>query len=130
MCLEKVATTRNIYIYIKPQSKPLKAILESHTLNMEQHSIALTAKSKGKRLTTRGLRQIIQNLFDELGIEKTVHGSRHFFTTGLIRHYRSDLTTVARFTRHNSLEMLTDYNDEIASENDTELLSKAFQYGL
>ena len=91
---------------------------------------SLNGRNKGQRLTTRGLRQIIQNLFSELGIEKTVHGSRHFFTTELIKHYKSDLTTVARFTRHNSLEMLTVYNDEIASENDTELLSKAFQYKL
>ena len=91
---------------------------------------SLNGRNKGQRLTTRGLRQIIQNLFNELGIEKTVHGSRHFFTTELIKHYKSDLTTVARFTRHNSLEMLTIYNDEIASENDTELLSKAFQYEL
>ena len=91
---------------------------------------SLNGRNKGQRLTTRGLRQIIQNLFNELGIEKTVHGSRHFFTTELIKHYKSDLTTVARFTRHNSLEMLTVYNDEIASENDAELLSKAFQYEL
>lgn len=91
---------------------------------------SLNGRNKGQRLTTRGLRQIIQNLFNELGIEKTIHGSRHFFTTELIKHYKSDLTTVARFTRHNSLEMLTVYNDEIASENDTELLSKAFQYEL
>lgn len=91
---------------------------------------SLNGRNKGQRLTTRGLRQIIQNLFNELGIEKTVHGSRHFFTTELIKHYKSDLTTVARFTRHNSLEMLTVYNDEIASENDAELLSKAFRYEL
>ena len=91
---------------------------------------SLNGRNKGQRLTTRGLRQIIQNLFNELGIEKTVHGSRHFFTTELIKHYKSDLTTVARFTRHNSLEMLTVYNDEIASENDAELLSNAFQYEL
>ena len=91
---------------------------------------SLNGRNKGQRLTTRGLRQIIQNLFNELGIEKTVHGSRHFFTTELIKHYKSDLTTVARFTRHNSLEMLTVYNDEITSENDTKLLSKAFQYEL
>ena len=91
---------------------------------------SLNGRNKGQRLTTRGLRQIILNLFNELGIEKTVHGSRHFFTTELIKHYKSDLTTVARFTRHNSLEMLTVYNDEIASENDAELLSKAFQYEL
>ena len=91
---------------------------------------SLNGRNKGQRLTTRGLRQIIQNLFNELDIEKTVHGSRHFFTTELVKHYKSDLTTVARFTRHNSLEMLTVYNDEIASENDAELLSKAFQYEL
>ena len=39
-------------------------------------------------------------------------------------------TTVARFTRHNSLSMLQIYNDEIASESDPEQLAKAFQYDL
>lgn len=114
----------------KTTTKALRSYSRASQAKYGPAFYSLNGRNKGQRLTTRGLRQIIQNLFSELGIEKTVHGSRHFFTTELIKHYKSDLTTVARFTRHNSLEMLTIYNDEIASENDTELLSKAFQYEL
>ena len=111
-------------------NKALRSYLKASHAKYGPVFYSLNGKSKGKRLTTRGLRQIIQNLFDELGIEKTVHGSRHFFTTELIKYYKSDLTTVARFTRHNSLNMLQIYNDEIASENDPEQLAKAFQFEL
>ena len=124
---------RNDKEYIHLHKTTIKALRSYSRASHAKYGPAfysLNGRNKGQRLTTRGLRQIIQNLFNELGIEKTVHGSRHFFTTELIKHYKSDLTTVARFTRHNSLEMLTVYNDEIASENDTELLSKAFQYEL
>lgn len=111
-------------------NKALRSYLKTSHAKYGPAFYSLNGKSKDKRLTTRGLRQIIQNLFDELGIEKTVHGSRHFFTTELIKYYKSDLTTVARFTRHNSLNMLQIYNDEIASENDPEQLAKAFQFEL
>ena len=124
---------RNDKEYIHLHKTTIKALRSYSRASHAKYGPAfysLNGRNKGQRLTTRGLRQIIQNLFNELGIEKTVHGSRHFFTTELIKHYKSDLTTIARFTRHNSLEMLTVYNDEIASENDTELLSKAFQYEL
>lgn len=111
-------------------NKALRSYLKASHAKYGPVFYSLNGKSKGKRLTTRGLRQIIQNLFDELGIEKTVHGSRHFFTTELIKYYKSDLTTVVRFTRHNSLNMLQIYNDEVASENDPEQLAKAFQFEL
>lgn len=119
--------------YINLHKQTIKALRSYQKASHAKYGAAfysLNGKNKGQRLTTRGLRQIIQSLFNKLGIEKTVHGSRHFFTTGLIKHYKSDLTTVARFTRHNSLEMLTVYDDEIASENDAEELTMAFQYEL
>lgn len=130
MCLEKGAITRNIIHLHKITIKALRSYSRASHAKYGPAFYSLNGRDKGQRLTARGLRQIIQNLFNGLGIEKTVHGSRHFFTTELIKHYKSDLTTVARFTWHNSLEMLTVYNDEIASANDTELLSKAFQYEL
>ena len=119
------------YIHLHPASaKALKHYLRASHAKYGPTFFSLNGIGKGKRLTTRGLRQITQNLFNSLGIEKTVHGSRHFFTTELIKYYKSDLTTVARITRHNSLNMLQVYNDEIASENDPEQLAKAFQYDL
>lgn len=110
--------------------KALKRYLRASHAKYGPAFYSLGGKNKGDRLSTRGLRQIIQNLFSDLGIEKTVHGSRHFFTTELIKYYKSDLTTVARFTRHNSLNILQIYNDEIASESDSEQLAKAFRYDL
>ncbi len=74
--------------------------------------------SHGQRLTTRSLRNLINPILRELGIDRTVHGFRHFFTTKLIQSYKGDLLTVAQYTRHKSLEMLQVYNDSIKKKSD------------
>lgn len=89
----------------------------------------LNRQKSGKRLSTRGLRQIFQDLLKELEIERTTHSTRHFYTTELIKHYKS-LTTVAKFTRHKNLDMLNVYNDEILSETQADELSEVFDYEL
>lgn len=88
----------------------------------------LNRQSNGQRLSTRGLRMIFQGLLEELNIERTTHGTRHFYTTELIKYFKSDLTTVAKFTRHNSLEMLNVYNDEILDEAAYRKLSDVFSF--
>lgn len=70
------------------------------------------------QMTTRGLRQIIKEVLIGLGINKNVHGFRHYFTTKLIQSYQGDLLEVARYTRHRSLEMLQVYNDGIKQKKD------------
>ncbi|HRN90064.1 MAG TPA: site-specific integrase [Candidatus Saccharibacteria bacterium] len=70
------------------------------------------------RLTTRGLRKIIQRAMVCADIDKTVHGFRHYYTTRLIRSYRGDLLRVACYTRHRSIEMLQVYNDSILEQDD------------
>lgn len=90
----------------------------------------LSRKSSGQRLSTRGLRQIFQDLLKELGIDKTTHGTRHYFTTELIKHFKADLTTVAKFTRHNGLDMLNVYNDEVLDEVKSRELAIVFDYSL
>lgn len=70
------------------------------------------------RLTTKSIRNLINPILRELGIEKTVHGFRHYFTTKLIKAYQGDLLTVAQYTRHKSLEMLQVYNDTIRHKED------------
>lgn len=90
----------------------------------------LNRQTSGERLSTGGLRLIFQNLLKELGIIRTTHGSRHYFTTELIKHFKSDLTTVARFTRHSSLEMLQVYNDEILDEAKSKELAIVFNHNL
>ncbi len=82
--------------------------------------------SKGHRLTTRALRGLIGEILASLGIEKTVHGFRHYFTTTLVKVYKGDLLEVAQYTRHKSLEMLQVYNDHVKREEDLPRYYEAF----
>lgn len=74
--------------------------------------------SQNNRLTTRGLRGIVKQVLDELNIDKSTHGFRHFFTTALIKNYNGDLLEVAGYTRHKCLEMLQVYNDNVKRKAD------------
>ncbi|MEW5794847.1 MAG: tyrosine-type recombinase/integrase [Candidatus Zixiibacteriota bacterium] len=74
--------------------------------------------NNSRRLTTRGLRLIVDRTLRELGLCRTVHGFRHYFTTKLIEAYGGDLLTVAQYTRHRSLEMLQVYNDSVKRQAD------------
>jgi len=82
--------------------------------------------SKNKRLTTRAVRDIVKETLTALGIEKTTHGFRHYFTTTLIKIYKGDLLEVAQYTRHKSLEMLQVYNDNINRKADLPRFYGAF----
>jgi integrase len=85
------------------------------------------AKGSHSKLTERGLQHIIKRILDELDIDKTVHGFRHYYTTCLIRTMPGELLTVARFTRHKSLEMLSIYNDSLLEEKDLTKYYSAFK---
>lgn len=80
--------------------------------------ISTSNNSRNHRLTTKSIRCIIIPVFKKLGIDKTVHGFRHFFTTKLIKSYKGELLTVAKYTRHKSLEMLQVYFDNINHKAD------------
>jgi len=82
--------------------------------------------SKNKRLTTRAIRDIVKETLNALGIEKTTHGFRHYFTSTLIKTYKGDLLEVAQYTRHKSLEMLQVYNDNINRKADLPRFYRAF----
>jgi integrase len=86
------------------------------------------AKSRYVRLTERGLQIIVKKVFEELEINRTVHGFRHFYTTRLIRTMPGELMTVARFTRHKSIQMLEVYNDSLLEEKDLSTYYKAFNF--
>ncbi len=79
------------------------------------------------RLTTRGVRLIIGRILNELGIDKTIHGFRHYFVTCLVRAYGGDLLTVAQYSRHRSLEMLQIYDDNIKRQDDLPRFYKTFE---
>jgi integrase len=108
-------------------SEALKQYLRVVDLQSNDH--LFTSKSRQSRsqaLTERGLRSIVLGVFEQLGIEKSVHGLRHYFTTRLIQHMPGELITVSRFTRHSSLEMLQVYNDSVMSKEDVGKFSLAF----
>jgi len=106
-------------VYLHPET--LKALTVYLKRSQVKHGAAfysLLGKRRYERLTTRGLRLIVTNLFEQLGIDRTVHGFRHYYTTRLIQEYKSDLARVAKYTRHRSLETLNVYNDSILTKAD------------
>ena len=108
----------------------IKHLREYLKINQIKDGALFTSQSnnhKNKRLTTRALRQLVKETLNDLGIEKTIHGFRHFFTTTLIKTYKGDLLEVAQYTRHKSLEMLQVYNDNIKKEADLPRFYKAFK---
>jgi len=66
---------------------------------------------KSKRLSTMTIKREFQTLFVEVGVQKTVHGFRHFYVTKLLQSL--EVRDVRKFSRHKSLEMLIVYDDEI-----------------
>jgi integrase/recombinase XerC len=65
------------------------------------------------RLSTKSVRNIIDECLQKLDITNSTHGFRHFFVTKLIKSYRGNIVEVAEFSRHKSLDMLQVYNDNI-----------------
>jgi len=109
-------TTQALDEYLKATNKRSGALFTSNSNN-----------SLNARLTTRAIRKIVKQILDQLGIDNSVHGFRHYFTTVMVKHYKGDLLTVAHYTRHKSLEMLQVYNDAINAEADLPRYYKAFE---
>jgi len=72
---------------------------------------------KSERISTMTIKRILGSLCEKVGIEKSVHGFRHFYITALLR--KLDVRDVRKFSRHSSLEMLIVYDDEIDIRNKT-----------
>lgn len=100
-------TCKTLQEYLKTNKIADGALFTSQSNNSHNH-----------RLTTRGLRGIVRQTLARIGINKTTHGFRHYFTTRLIKTYKGDLLEVAQYTRHKSLEMLQVYNDNIKRQAD------------
>jgi integrase len=108
-------------VYLHPETgRALKKYIDSKPFEDTSYLFTAQKLTSGTvvKLTERGLRYIVKSIFGEVGIDKNVHGFRHYFTTKLIKSMPGQLTTVAQFTRHRSLSMLQVYNDSILQEND------------
>ena len=66
---------------------------------------------KSKRLSPRTIKRDFETLFTELEVRKIVHGFRHYFVTHLLKSF--GVSTVRKFSRHKSLDMLIVYDDEV-----------------
>lgn len=80
---------------------------------------------KTDRLSTMTIKREINSLFKIAGVEKTVHGLRHYYVTTLLR--KMDVRDVRKFSRHKSLEMLIVYDDEIEIAHRVREVSECFQ---
>lgn len=89
--------------------------------------VSYSNNSRNHRLTTKALRAMVKDVLMDLGIDKSTHGFRHYFTTTLIKTYKGDLLEVAQYTRHKSVEMLQVYNDNIKREADLPRFYRAFK---
>lgn len=115
-------------IYLHPETiKTLKEYLELWNIKSGALFPSQSNNSKNVRLTTRSIRGIIKTFLMSLGISKTTHGFRHYFTTTLIKTYKGDLLEVAQYTRHSGLEMLQVYNDTMRHESDLPRYYSAFK---
>mgnify|MGYP002682915734 CR=1 FL=1 len=114
-------------IYLHPETvKTLRDYMRSNKVKSGALFTSNSNNSKNQRLTTRAIRDIVKKTLNDLGIEKTTHGFRHYFTTTLIKTYKGDLLEVAQYTRHRSLEMLQVYNDNINRKADLPRYYQAF----
>ncbi|HEY4963314.1 MAG TPA: tyrosine-type recombinase/integrase [Candidatus Saccharimonadales bacterium] len=80
-----------------------------------------------QRLTTRSVQRLVSEVFQKLGIAKSVHGLRHFYASKLIRAYEGDLLQVARYTRHSSISTLQVYFDDVQAEADLPRYYQTFE---
>ncbi len=114
-------------IYLHPETvRTLRDYLKANKISDGPLFTSQSNNSRNERLTTRAVRLIVKQALNELGIDKTTHGFRHYFTTRLIKTYKGDLLEVARYTRHKSLEMLQVYNDNITRQADLPRFYSAF----
>jgi integrase/recombinase XerC len=114
-------------IYLHPEAiRAIQGYLKSNKIADGALFTSQSNNNKNQRLTTRAIRGLVKQEFNKLGIEKTTHGFRHYFTTTLIKTYKGDLLEVAQYTRHKSLEMLQVYNDNINRKADLPRYYQAF----
>lgn len=115
-------------VYLHPNTtRALRRYCRSLKLQTNDYLFtSLRRPSKDTKLTTRGLQTVVRGVFEELGIDRTVHGCRHYYASKLIQTMPGELSVVARFTRHRSLETLRIYDDNRLMLRDVEHYRKAF----
>jgi len=98
-------------IYLNPETvKTLKNYIKICNIGSGALFKSL-GNRKSKRLSERTLKRDFEELFRGLNINKTIHGFRHYYITNLLQNF--EVSTVRKFSRHKSLDMLIVYDDEL-----------------
>lgn len=80
---------------------------------------------RSERLSSMTIKREFKGIFNELGVEKTTHGFRHYYITTLLKSL--DVRDVRKFSRHRSLEMLIVYDDEVDIKHKADDVFKCFE---
>ncbi len=112
-------------IYLAPATvKALKEYIKAHKLKGGSLFRSM-GNRKRERLSTITIKREMGELLAELGIEKTVHGFRHFYITELLKSM--DVRDVRKFSRHRSMEMLIVYDDELSIKHKAQHVFNAME---
>ena len=112
-------------IYLTPATvKVLKEYIKTHKLT-DGALFRSMGNRKRDRLSTMTIKREIGDLLQQLGIEKTVHGFRHFYVTELLK--TMDVRDVRKFSRHRSMEMLIVYDDEVSMKQKAKHVFQAME---
>lgn len=117
-------------IFVQGKGKDDKEVINLHpeTTKVLKAYIDKIKKKEGQLygVTTRTIRNIHNRIVKKLGINSSTHGTRHYFTTKILKAFDGDVMTSQKFTRHSSLEMLNVYNDDINMEKKLPTYVEAF----
>lgn len=112
-------------IYLTPATvKALESYLETNKITSGSLFRSM-GNRKRDRLSTMTIKRDVGELMKQIGIEKTVHGFRHFYVTELLK--TMDVRDVRKFSRHRSMEMLIVYDDEISVKQKTKHVFEAME---
>ena len=111
-------------VYLAPQTvKKLKDYIKISKIRSGSLFQSL-GNRKRERLSTMTIKREMGELFEKIGISKTVHGFRHYFITKLLENL--DVRDARKFSRHKSLEMLIVYDDEIDLREKSSVVFECF----
>ena len=90
--------------------------------------VSMQGTSKDERLTERGFRKMFETIFEKLGIERSVHGFRHYFVTKILDATNGDVATTQKFSRHKTIQAVMFYDDRKQKKALLPTINAAFNF--
>jgi integrase len=115
-------------IYLHPFTvEALREYLKINKINSGALFQSTSNRNRNGRMTIRALQHIVNGYLKSLGIEKVVHGFRHFYCTKIVRGFNGDLAEAIKFTRHRNVQTVMIYYDSVKMESNLPQYYKAFE---